>query len=290
MSKIAQGKNVYRISFTLCFLLSAWFIADIFALLFEKYLPSPPVSALAMRSRSSVMANPMDYEIIANRNLFFSKEKTKSGNEIDLDAEPVPTGLPFQLVGTVIFNDPSRSLAAIQDKNENKVYPVRMGDEISEKAQILSVEARKVVFINTQTRRKEFVEIPEDPAMKISMNPAASKKSGTIAEVEENKYVVKRSELDAQMANFNTLITQARAVPEMEGGQMVGFRLMQIQPGSFYEKIGLKLGDIITSVNGEKITDAAKALSVLGELKHMNALDLGLKRDGKEVNKNYDIQ
>ena len=95
---------------------------------------------------------------------------------------------------------------------------------------------------------------------------------------------------DAQMANFNTLITQARAVPEMQGGQMVGFRLMQIQPGSFYEKIGLKIGDIITSVNGEKITDAAKALSVLQELKHMNSLDLGLQRNGVEVNKNYDIQ
>jgi len=70
----------------------------------------------------------------------------------------------------------------------------------------------------------------------------------------------------------------------------VGFRLMQIQPGSFYEKIGLKLNDVITSVNGEKITDAAKALSVLQELKHMNSLDLGTMRDGKEVNLNYDIQ
>jgi general secretion pathway protein C len=65
---------------------------------------------------------------------------------------------------------------------------------------------------------------------------------------------------------------------------------MQIQPGSFYEKIGLKLGDVINSVNGEQITDAAKALSVLQELKHMNSLDLGTTRDGKPVNLNYDIQ
>lgn len=291
MGKIAQGRNVYRVSFALCFLLSSWFIADIFALLFEKYLPSPPVSPLAMRSRAVASSNPAEYDVIANRNLFSSKAPKKTGNEIDMEAEPVPTTLPLQLIGTVIFQDPSRSLAAIQDKGESKVFPVRMGDEIEGKVQILSVEARKVIFINLNARRKEFIDIPEDPSMKISMNSkSASKSGGNIAEVEENKYVVKRAELDAQMANFNTLITQARAVPEMQGGQMIGFRLMQIQPGSFYEKIGLKLGDIITSVNGEKITDAAKALSVLQELKHMNSLDLGLNRDGKEVNKNYDIQ
>ena len=291
INRFAQGKNVYRASFALCFGLSAWFIADIFALLFEKYLPSPPVSPLAMRSRSSVMANPMDYDIIGNRNLFSSKEPKKTGNEIDMEAEPILTSLPLQLIGTVIFNDPTRSLAAIQDKGDSKVFPVRMGDEIEGKVQILSVEARKVIFINLSSRRKEFVEIPEDPAMKISMNTKSSKpKGGNITQIEENKFVVKRAELDSQIANFNTLITQARAVPEMQGGQMVGFRLMQIQPGSFYEKIGLKLNDVITSVNGEKITDAAKALSVLQELKHMNSLDLGTMRDGKEVNLNYDIQ
>jgi len=265
-------------------------MADIFALLFEKYLPSPPVSSLAMRTRSSALANQSDYEVISGRNLFSSREPKKAtGNEIDLNAEPVPTTLQLQLIGTVIFQDPSRSMAAIQDKAENKVYPVRQNDEISGKIQILSVDAQKVVFINLQSRRKEYINIPDDPRVKVSVN-AKPKASGNITQTDENKFVVKRAEVDAQMANFNTLITQARAVPEMVGGQMVGFRLMQIQPGSFYTKIGLKEGDVINSVNGEKITDAAKALSVLQELKHMNSLDLGTTREGKEVDLNYDIQ
>jgi general secretion pathway protein C len=294
VERMAQGQNLTRAAFTISFILSAWFIADLFSLLFEKYIPSAPVSPLSMRSRSMVMSSPMDYEIIYSRNLFSSKTEKPKGNEVDLESDPVPTNLPIQLIGTVIFQNPSRSLAALQDKSDNKVYPVRMNDEIAGKLQVLSVEARKVIFINLQSKRKEYVDIPDDSSMKISMNarPSTSSKSGgnNITQVEENKFVVKRAELDAQMANFNTLITQARAVPEMKGGQMVGFRLMQIQPGSFYEKIGLKLGDVITSVNGEKITDAAKALTILQELKHMNSLDLGTLRNGKEVNLNYDIQ
>ncbi len=295
VERMAQGHNLTRAIFGISFFLCAWFIADLFSLLFEKYIPSPPVSPLSMRSRSMVMSSPMDYEIIYSRNLFSSKSEKPKGNEVDLESDPIPTSLPLQLIGTVIFQNPSRSLAALQDKSDNKVYPVRMNDEVTGKLQVLSVEARKVIFINLQTKRKEYIDIPEDNSMKISMNnraaPANSKPGGgNISQVEENKFIVKRAELDTQMANFNTLITQARAVPEMKGGQMIGFRLMQIQPGSFYEKIGLKLGDIITSVNGEKITDAAKALTILQELKHMNSLDLGTLRNGREVNLNYDIQ
>jgi type II secretion system protein C len=234
----------------------------------------------------------MSYEDIISRNLFSSKPPKKTGNEIDLDAEPVPTTLSLQLIGTVIFQDPSRSLAAIQDKGDNKVYPVRMNDEIEGKLQVLSVESHKVIFINLQARRKEYIDIPQDQTSKISMSPRVSRAAtgGNITQVEENKFVVKRAEIDSQMANFNSLITQARAVPEMQGGEMVGFRLMQIQPGSFYEKIGLKVGDIITSSSGQKITDVNKAFEMLKDLKHMNSLDLGILRNGKEVNLNYDIQ
>jgi general secretion pathway protein C len=294
LTNIAQGKNIQRTAFILCFVSSAWFIADIFALLFEKYLPTAPVSPLAMRSRSSMTDNPSQYEDIASRNLFSSKPPKKSGNEIDLEAEPVPTSLPLQLIGTVIFKDPSRSLAAIQDKNDNKVYPVRMNDEIDGKIQVLSVDAHMVVFINLQARRKEYIDIPQDNTARISMSPRTASRAantgGNITQVEENKFVVKRAEIESQMANFNALITQARAVPEMQGGEMVGFRLMQIQPGSFYEKIGLKVGDIITSSSGQKITDVNKAFEMLKDLKHMNSLDLGIMRNGKEVNLNYDIQ
>ena len=230
--------------------------------------------------------------MIINRNLFSSKApKKSSGSEIDLDAEPVATTLPFQLVGTVIFKNPARSLAALQDKTENKMYPVRMGDEIGEKAQVLSVEPRRVIFINNQARRKEFVEIPEDPTMKITTGAARTSAPSTgIAQVEENRFVVTRSEIDSQLANLNNLITQARAIPEMRGGQMVGFKLVQIQPGSFFEKSGMKTNDIIKEVNGEAITDAAKALSLLQGLKTQPSLDMKIERNGKDVNQNYDIR
>jgi len=293
MVSFGKGRNIKGVSLVICLILCAYFLADLFALMMVKYLPSPPVSMLASRVRSGFIARPADYEVIATRNLFSSKVPKKTGTDIDLDAEPVPTTLPFQLVGTVIFHNPARSLAALQDKNENKLYPVRMGDEIDDKVQILSVEPRRVVFINNQARRKEFVEIPEDSSIKISSGSSSTTSSAPqkgIEQVNDNQFVVSRAEINSQMANFNTLITQARAVPEMRGGQMVGFKLVQIQPGSIYEKLGMKMGDVIKAVNGEKITDAAKALSLLQDLKNQPSLDMTIERNGKDTNFNYDIR
>ncbi len=230
----------------------------------------------------------MDYEIIGNRNLFSSKAIKKNGDEIDLTAEPVQTSLPLALVGTVIFRNPARSMAAIQDKGENKMYPVRAGDEIMEKVQILSVEPRRVIFINTQARRKEFVEIPEDPATRLS-NASISHAAINTAPTEETHFNFPRSEIDAQLGNLRNLLTQALAKPVMRGGQMVGFELVQIQKGSFYEKAGMREHDIIKRVNGEPITDAAKAMALLGDIKNMATLGLTVERGGKDTEINYDI-
>lgn len=294
LTVMGRGENIKRASFWICFVFSAYFLADLFSLLVEKYLPTPPVSMLASRQRGGLQStSPMDYEIVVTRNLFSSKAPKKTGGEIDLEAEPVPTTLPLQLVGTVIFQNPARSMAAVQDKNESKVYPVRMGDEIEDKIQVLSVEPRKVIFINLSSRRKEYIDIPEDPAVKITTNAAPSRpiSNAGVAEVEENKFVVKRTEIDQQLSNFNSLLTQALAKPEMRGGQMIGFRITQIQPGSFFSKI-LKENDVLTAVNGEKITDAAKALSLMQELKnnHLNSVEIGIERGGKAITQSYDIR
>lgn len=289
LSSFGKGETIRQLSFWLCFVLCANFVGDLFSLLFEKYLPSPPVSILSSRTRGTQAVTANQYDVIMDRNLFSSKTPKKANDGIDLETEPVLSTLPLQLIGTVVFHNPARSIAAIQDKTESKMYPARMGDQINNTVQILSVEPRRVIFINSATRRKEFIEIPEDPAVKISTSAYAKPAAG-IQQVDENKVVISRSEIDSQMANFNVLITQARALPEMRGGQMIGFKLTQIVPGSFYQKAGFTEGDIIKSVNGEKITDAAKALELLQGIKSMSSLDMQIERGGKDINRNYDIR
>jgi type II secretion system protein C len=290
----SNPETIQKAALGICFVICANLIADLTSLVLEKYLPVPPVSRLASR-RSSAGTSGLAprFDVIADRNLFSSKTPKGDRGGIDMEAEPVPTSLSYQLVGTVIFRNPSRSLAAIQDKGANKLYPVRIGDMIGDSVQIISVEARKVIFINQAARRKEYIDIPEDSSIKISTTgPLVSRggSAGGIQQTDENRFVVSRQEIDAQLANFNALLTQARALPEQRGGQMIGFRLTEIKPGSFYQKVGLRDGDILKGVNGEKITDPAKGFELLQGLKSMSALDIMIERGGKDVTFNYDFR
>lgn len=290
---LAGAETLQKIAFTICFFICANLISDLTSLLLDKYLPVPPVSRLASRRGSGSINLPPRFDVIADRNLFSSKAPKGGMDSIDMEAEPVPTSLNYQLVGTVIFRNPARSLAAIQDKGAGKLHPVRIGDMIGDTVQILSVEARKVIFLNQTARRKEYVDIPEDSSIKISTSGSLSSRgapAGGVQQTDENRFVVSRAEIDAQLANFNALLTQARALPEQRGGQMVGFRLTEIKPGSFYQKVGLRDGDILKGVNGEKITDPAKGFELLQGLKSMPALDITIERGGKDMTFNYDFR
>lgn len=88
--------------------------------------------------------------------------------------------------------------------------------------------------------------------------------------------------------SINEVLTDARCVPEMEGGQAVGYRCFQIVPGSIYEKIGLQDNDVIYGINGEKMDDPAKLFGALSNLKGSTKdVSVGIRRTGEDMNLVY---
>lgn len=282
--------------------LCAFFLADLMALLVGRYIPEPPVSRLNRPQGTFRKPKALeDYSVIFTRNLFNRNgvipgdETQPTGAPIDTDSAPVRTTLPFTLVGTMILQDDSRSIATIEDKTAAMVYPVRATDEIQSKARILKIEPRKVIFINISTGRKEFVDLPEDgTVVPVRNNPrialGAPKGAGGIEKVAENQFNVSRSEVDNALKDLNKVLTEARAVPNFENGVANGYKLFQIVPGSIYDKLGLQNGDVIQGLNGSPINDPGKAFEMLSELKTSSHLELQVKKDGKVQNKIYDIR
>lgn len=277
--------------------LSAYFLADLTALVAERYLPEPPAPQVTDGSRTQVN-QPWDAEFAAviSRNLFNSAglipgEAPPDEGAPDFDKMPaIRTNLALNLVGTMILRDELRSIATIEDRNEQKVFPVQVNDTIPEKIRVLSIEAKKVTFVNLQSNKKEFLDMPEDPmAPKLQFTAPHSATGPKIEAKGGGKFAIERTEVDSALANINQVLTQARAIPNFENGVANGFRLMQIVPGSIYEKLGLKNDDVITGVNGEPI-DAAKAFAMLQELKSTNYLELNVKRGGRPMTLTYDVR
>jgi general secretion pathway protein C len=291
-----RGYAFYGKLFTL--VVCSYFLADVTALLVGRYIPEPPASRLARPMGAMNRTKTLDdYNAIFARNLFNRKgiipgEENPSG-PTDLGGAPVPTTLPFNLVGTLILRDEMRSIATIEDKSASMVYPVRVDEEIPTKARILKIEPRRVTFVNTQSGRREFIELPEEPTNNahISVGGGGAAKGPGIEQVSGNQFNISRSEVDKALADFNNILTQARAVPNFENGAPAGYKLFQIVPGSIYDKLGLKNGDTIMGVDGQPINDPAKAFELLGKLKEgASHMELAVKKpDGKTQNLTYDI-
>ena len=182
-----------------------------------------------------------------------------------------------------------RSIATIEDKGGNMVYPVRIDEEIPGKARIVEIDPRRVVFVNTQANRREFVELPEE-----GINPKVSVGGTTVAtpgieQVATNQFNIDRKEVDKALGDINNILTQARAVPNFENGVAAGYKLFQIVPGSIYDKLGLKNGDVIAGFDGQPITDPSQAFTALNGLRQRSNLDLQIKRDGRTQTFSYDI-
>ena len=92
------------------------------------------------------------------------------------------------------------------------------------------------------------------------------------------------------MDDLPKLLSQARAVPNLVNGAMNGFRLDYIAPSSFYEKIGLKYGDILQQVNGVDIRDPSTILTLFQQLRNERTVKLDVLRNNQRTTMNFEIR
>ena len=103
-------------------------------------------------------------------------------------------------------------------------------------------------------------------------------------------FVVDQREVLASTKNMSQVLTQARALPYVEGGKTVGFRINEIVPGSIYTKIGLQNGDVIQRVNSQELDNPAKFFQLYQGLQNERSIVIDLIRNGQPQTLNYEIR
>lgn len=281
-------------------LILAYTTADILILAYrDKMLPTQPPPAKPKNINLTTGLERGAFNTIISRNIFNSdgvippaiQGLGQEGKEQDLP--PVPSQLPLNLVGTLVHSNAEKSIAAIDVKSKNQVLSFSIGKEIEGLATVEKVERMKVIIRNLNTNRLEYLEIKQEGKVAFG----ASTKTGVavgggslVKKVSDSEFQITKSNLQAQLNNLPDLLRQAKALPAYDAsGNIYGFRVTQIEPGSIYNQLGLENGCIITGVNSNPITSAQQAMEMYQTLKNSSTIELQTECDGRKGTKKYNV-
>ena len=199
----------------------------------------------------------------------------------------------LKLVGTI---SGSKGWAAILDTQKNIEGFYSPGSTIKDGVKLLSVTRTTATILYNQNR--EVLHLNDSlkggtastadspsPASSIVQSAMTQDGFGNRKDIQ-----VSKEELKDSFKNLSHLLSQMRVQAYFEKGKPSGFLISKIREGSFVEKIGGKKGDIIRSVNGEKVDSVQKAFKLYNSFKNNQSLKMEITRDGKPVNLNFSIK
>lgn len=280
------------------FVFIGYCVADIAILSYrDLLLPAGAPPARPPKNLNLTSAPRGNYNTITNRNLFAldgvipEQLRAEGQGSEKKDLPPVPSSLPLNLVGTMVHSNPTKSIAAIELKSKNMVISVVVGREIENMATIESIERHKVIFRNLNSGNLEYIEMKRDGKVAFGLSGAATA-GKEVLKMGDNNFTLKRADVLKYTNDLPSVLMQARAVPNRVPGtgEINGFRLLDMQPGSIYEQLGLQRMDVIQNVNGTSVDSPAKAMELYNALKQETKITIQIERNGKKETLNYNIQ
>jgi general secretion pathway protein C len=172
-----------------------------------------------------------------------------------------------------------------------------VGAEIEGMAKLEAIQRGIIYFRNINNGALEYIEMNQG-ANKVSFdNPGKPASAGPVTTGKEiqsignNTFKIKRSDLNKYLNDLSSLLMQARAVPNRDTatGEINGYRLVDYQPGSIFEQLGIPRGTLIKSAGGEPVTNVQAAMEMFNKMKKESSVELGLEVNGSNQTYKYEI-
>ena len=287
--------------FTLC----CFLVANTANAIIAAWLSPSPARTVELGPRSGPQSRTWnDRQQITRRNLFHSaKLSSPTGAPAPgpTDEELKETKLPLKLWGTIAAKDPALSWASIEETGKKAgISVVRVGDQI-ESATIVAIERRRVVLLENGNRRA--LSLDDDtvgtslasakhskPPTRATSSRASRRKSAKAArEAKASLAAAAKAESEAAKAetpkgNPSSLYSQARIVPQIdpETNAVTGLQLNAIQPGSVFEAVGIRDGEVITEIGGVPVSDMGASTKIMSALTDPDEVEIvTVDQDGK---------
>lgn len=278
-------------------------LADLTIIYFrDRFIPEQAPPKKSPKQTDFARSDRSQYTVISSRNLFSSQgfipEPLRSNaDDSKKNDTPVPSSLPITLLGTLVHSNPAHSVAAIKFNNKDLSGSFSPGHEVDGLIQIEAVQRGVLFFRNLNNQALEYIEM-NTGNNKVSFDNKAKPATTALPTGQEilktgnNSFKIKRTDLNKYLEDLNGILMQARAIPNRDPntGEINGFRLVDYQPGSIFDQLGIPRGSVIKGANGEPVTSVQSAMEMLNKLKTSPNVKLNVEVNGSTSDYNYDIQ
>jgi general secretion pathway protein C len=241
-------------------------------------LPTPEP---AYAAPTPVAIEPLDaWAPIAARDIF-----NPPGAERGSDGSRRLVGVGFQ---------GGEARAAIEDARTHRQDLVRVGDAVGDD-RVSTIAWDHIVLTGAGGER--VLALAPAPEGAPTESPEALQPDrqvvahdATIRQTSATGFVVDRSVLQGAVGDMSGLMTQLRAVAEVQDGRPAGFRLFQMKDDSVFRRLGLQNGDVVQRVNGQTVSDPATLLALLQRLRTEPRVAIDVRRGAERRTMVYDVR
>lgn len=180
----------------------------------------------------------------------------------------------FLVLGVIASAQPGEGVVLLKSVAGGKAFAARVGQEVDAGVLVVRV-TREFVYLRRE-QRVEKVKVGEQVDFDA---PAVA--PGQAGEIERHGNTVRVSSAfrdEIVKRQLSKVLMQAAAVPHYENGTLIGFRLWDIDPDSIYDRAGLANGDIVTSINGQPLSDVGQTIRTLQSLRDETRVEVTFVR------------
>ena len=222
-----------------------------------------------------------DYSAIVEQDIFGSSAAALEVNEplqVDNTAASIWSSeeeLGIVLMGTVA-GSPEISRAIVKDLKTNVLNVYKTGDTIVS-ASVESIEKDGIVLLHDGQRRKINFSIKESEKQETIIPEVTMAKNAT-QEVKAQTAAKSNPTFADKLRYAASMIPKANIEPHTIDGQVEGLRISGLEDIKGAEDLGLKNGDVIRAVNGQRLDSKQKAYQISRKARSQTAMNIELMR------------
>ena len=204
----------------------------------------------------------------------------------EADTVETITDLPLTVYG-IRYNAATGAGTAIMANNDGEQMIYRIGEEVSPGVTLSALEFDHVVLSRGGSRELLYLDQSQPaPSIQPSVRPAAQ--SSTEPAVQPEQAPPPPSSVRNRMS-AGELGSGVSFTPSQQGGRFSGLNVVPAGDGSVFRAAGLRDGDVVVAMGGQRITSPSQAAQLSGAFTPGSQVNLTVRRDGREVPVNITV-